>query len=111
MNIEHKLIKQYNEFISEVISFCKSEFKLYFKFGNRNTVFFMVADRKPRHGEAFKLAKRAGDGASSIWYFADLNLDEHPDDENESPWPYDFDLYLSDTFDNAKPVYIWVEYE
>ncbi|MCH8839773.1 MAG: hypothetical protein IH831_03690 [Planctomycetes bacterium] len=110
MKIEHKMIKDGSFFQSADIdfSFCASTFRFYFKFGQRNTVFFMIADRKPRHAEAFKLECRANPGW--CWYFVGINIDDYPD-EDPSPWTGSFDCYLNEMFNTSKPVYIWVEYE
>lgn len=113
MKITHEMVKKEDIYNIDYhrgtnFSFCSENFRFYFKFGRRSVVFFIVSDRKPRHGEAFKLVRDFEGG--NCWSFADINLDEHPE-EDESPWPFDFDEYLNNTFDTAKPVYIWVEYE
>ena len=113
MKIEHKLTKdQRYGFKNEdrSIEFCAEEFRFYFKFGDRKTVFFLISDRKPRHGEAFKLERRPE--MDIVWCFADLSEEEYAElNEDDSPWTTQFDHYLNDNFDINEPVYIWVEYE
>ena len=107
MKVEHELVKGIDSVFENEdasIGFCDDEFSSYFKFGSRNTVVFLIADRKPRHDESFKLVKGA---TATVWRFANSAADPA---EDNSPWPFQFDVYLNEKFDTSKPVWIWVEY-
>ncbi len=105
IRIQHVLVKSEfgSEFGNDSVSFCTSEFREYFKFGRRNSVFFLISDRDPRNGEAYRLIRNS---TGNWWNFADEYLREY----DPSPWPIQFDMYLDEKFGTSKPVWIWVEF-